>query len=43
MGWRHYVDRVADDYTPMMSEERVKLLRVWHDRAYQMQRASLPA
>jgi hypothetical protein len=29
-----YVVGVADDYTPMMSEERAKLLRVWHDRAY---------
>jgi release factor glutamine methyltransferase len=26
-----------------MSEERVQLLRVWHDRAYEMQRAGLPA
>src|SRR5258708_21625879 len=27
----------------MMSSERVKLLREWHERAYEMQRASLPA
>ncbi len=27
----------------MMSDDWVKLLRVWHDRAYEMQRASLPA
>jgi release factor glutamine methyltransferase len=33
---------VTDDYSPMMSEERVRLLRVWHDRAYETQRASLP-
>ncbi len=27
----------------MMSEERARLIRVWHDHAYEMQRASLPA
>jgi release factor glutamine methyltransferase len=34
---------VADDYSPMMSNERVRLLRMWHDHAYEMQRAALPA
>jgi release factor glutamine methyltransferase len=34
---------VGDDYAPTMSEERVKLLGIWHDRAYESQRTELPA
>jgi release factor glutamine methyltransferase len=30
------------DYTPMMSPERAKQLRAWHDEAYRDQRLSLP-
>lgn len=33
---------MPDGYTPKMSPERAKLLRVWHERAYEMQKAKLP-
>jgi len=33
---------MSDDYRPMMPEERAKLLRTWHDHAYENLRTSLP-
>ena len=34
---------MTDEYAPMMPEERARQLRVWHDRAYELQRARLPS
>src|SRR5947208_1634026 len=39
---RRYVFEVPDSYTPRMSPERVKLLRTWHEHAYEIQKAKLP-
>jgi release factor glutamine methyltransferase len=33
---------MSEDYSPMMAEERAKLLRTWHDHAYENLRTSLP-
>jgi hypothetical protein len=30
------------DYRPMMPEERIEVIRTWHEHGYEMQRASLP-
>lgn len=33
---------MTSDYAPMMDEQRIKLIRAWHDHGYETQRASLP-
>jgi release factor glutamine methyltransferase len=33
---------MTNDYRPMMPDERIELIRAWHEHGYAMQRASLP-
>jgi len=33
---------MTKDYRPLMPEERIGVIRAWHEHGYQMQRASLP-